>query len=567
MPFAVVIHEKGGQPRRQDFDKNEVTIGRVQGNDIVLPKQNVSKKHSRIVVKDGKFIIVDLKSTNGTYVNGRKIASPMVIKETDKIYIGDFILSTEGTGAVSTPAPEAKAEPEIPKIDPPRKAPAPPAPAKVVPTPPTPVTAPKRAVAPSGAATAVSYGSPPAATPARRPDADTVPPVTLPKPAAPTIAAVSQAPFDQLFAHALETKLSIPNAWTSKTKANEAATIALTEFANKLPGSQDASMPSLVAEVAGAGPIQPYIGDSTVTAIYVDGPNQIRIEGEGPTQLLDTGFSSIRAVCVVATRLLAGCGVHVNEGQMAQGTGDDLSVSFIMHGAVPHLSIERVTSKVPQIESLVADGVLDDKLAGFLMTALALNRTVIVSGNHLESAQKLVGALVDATWQDERVVVIDPTSQMKMLTGKPHLNQTSNMDDLCHHAGMLKAHHLVFNGVCGTEILPVIKAANRVKGGAILIVQSFNAALALEVLCGGLALTTLGTASDAADYLKSHIDVIAHVEVDTKQVERLKEVVDLDGTRRNLFSVDGDADTSKEPPAWLSQAVRDGYEVDLALFQ
>ena len=100
MPFAVVIHEKGGQPRRQEFDKNEVTIGRVQGNDIVLPKQNVSKKHSRIVVKDGKFIIVDLKSTNGTYVNGRKIASPMVIKETDKIYIGDFILSTEGPAPV-----------------------------------------------------------------------------------------------------------------------------------------------------------------------------------------------------------------------------------------------------------------------------------------------------------------------------------------------------------------------------------------------------------------------------------------------------------------------------------
>ena len=42
MPFAVTIHEKGGQPRRQEFDKTEVTIGRVQGNDIILPKQNVS---------------------------------------------------------------------------------------------------------------------------------------------------------------------------------------------------------------------------------------------------------------------------------------------------------------------------------------------------------------------------------------------------------------------------------------------------------------------------------------------------------------------------------------------
>src|SRR5687767_5318264 len=93
--FTVIITEKGGEQRRLDFDKPEVTIGRVQGNDIILPKGNVSKRHSRIVLKDGKFIIVDLKSTNGTYVNGRKITSPLVLKETDKVYIGDFIITVE----------------------------------------------------------------------------------------------------------------------------------------------------------------------------------------------------------------------------------------------------------------------------------------------------------------------------------------------------------------------------------------------------------------------------------------------------------------------------------------
>ncbi|MDB4965721.1 MAG: domain containing protein, partial [Myxococcales bacterium] len=93
--FAIVVNEKGGEQKRLEFDKPEVTIGRVQGNDIILPKGNVSKRHSRIVLKDGKFIIVDLKSTNGTYVNGRKITSPLVVKGSDKIYIGDFILSIE----------------------------------------------------------------------------------------------------------------------------------------------------------------------------------------------------------------------------------------------------------------------------------------------------------------------------------------------------------------------------------------------------------------------------------------------------------------------------------------
>src|SRR5207248_828082 len=98
--FTILIQEKGGEQRRMVFNKPEVTIGRVQGNDIVLPKGNISKRHSRIVLKDGKFIIVDLKSTNGTYVNGKKITAPQVIKATDKIYIGDYTLQlTNGAGA------------------------------------------------------------------------------------------------------------------------------------------------------------------------------------------------------------------------------------------------------------------------------------------------------------------------------------------------------------------------------------------------------------------------------------------------------------------------------------
>src|SRR6476620_10144759 len=113
--FTIIIQEKGGEQRRMVFNKPEVTIGRVQGNDIVLPKGNVSKRHARIVLKDGKFIIVDLKSTNGTYVNGRKITSPLVVKDSDKIYIGGFIVgvdeaaSSEGDGP-SEPiaAPDAR---------------------------------------------------------------------------------------------------------------------------------------------------------------------------------------------------------------------------------------------------------------------------------------------------------------------------------------------------------------------------------------------------------------------------------------------------------------------------
>jgi pilus assembly protein CpaF len=97
--FTIIISEKGGAERRETFDKNEINVGRVQGNDLMLPKGNVSKHHARLLFRDGRFIVTDLKSTNGTYVNGRKIAQATIVREGDKIYIGDFILRVDVGGA------------------------------------------------------------------------------------------------------------------------------------------------------------------------------------------------------------------------------------------------------------------------------------------------------------------------------------------------------------------------------------------------------------------------------------------------------------------------------------
>src|SRR5947207_1154922 len=187
--FAIVVNEKGGEQKRLEFDKPEVTIGRVQGNDIILPKGNVSKRHSRIVLKDGKFIIVDLKSTNGTYVNGRKITSPLVLKETEKVYIGDFILTVEEGAAqphsltplapppaaiAARPDPlaaraqavGARTAPEPIPVPPPKAAPAPPSvPAPVAPIHPS-ALASGSPVAPRPRVTLKSFDVPPEPAPA-----------------------------------------------------------------------------------------------------------------------------------------------------------------------------------------------------------------------------------------------------------------------------------------------------------------------------------------------------------------------------------------------------------------
>jgi uncharacterized protein (TIGR02996 family) len=68
----------------------------------------VSRRHARIVIKDEKFILVDLRSTNGTFVNGRRVTSPLVIAEHDLVAIGEIRIAVEDEEAPTTewaPAP------------------------------------------------------------------------------------------------------------------------------------------------------------------------------------------------------------------------------------------------------------------------------------------------------------------------------------------------------------------------------------------------------------------------------------------------------------------------------
>jgi FHA domain len=51
----------------------EMVIGRSSSCDLVLHDPNVSRRHARLFFREGKWIIVDLDSTNGTYINGRRI--------------------------------------------------------------------------------------------------------------------------------------------------------------------------------------------------------------------------------------------------------------------------------------------------------------------------------------------------------------------------------------------------------------------------------------------------------------------------------------------------------------
>jgi pSer/pThr/pTyr-binding forkhead associated (FHA) protein len=94
--MKLIIEDDEGRKTVVPMVREEITIGRQEGNTIRLTERNVSRRHARLVKDNGSVLIEDLGSYNGVRVNGEKINAPTKIKEGDLVEIGDYDLGIQG---------------------------------------------------------------------------------------------------------------------------------------------------------------------------------------------------------------------------------------------------------------------------------------------------------------------------------------------------------------------------------------------------------------------------------------------------------------------------------------
>jgi serine/threonine protein kinase len=78
--------------RSYRFHQDVTTIGRTNGNDLVISGRTVSRRHARLWFSDGRWYLEDLQSANGTLVNNVRIHQPVMLNDGDVINFGDEIV-------------------------------------------------------------------------------------------------------------------------------------------------------------------------------------------------------------------------------------------------------------------------------------------------------------------------------------------------------------------------------------------------------------------------------------------------------------------------------------------
>ena len=96
----LIVRRQDSSPSQIEWVKPILTIGRESANDLVIDHPLASRRHARLEHDESGYFVRDLESTNGTYVNGERVARA-VLKDGDRLRVGAVELMVVRTGGVT----------------------------------------------------------------------------------------------------------------------------------------------------------------------------------------------------------------------------------------------------------------------------------------------------------------------------------------------------------------------------------------------------------------------------------------------------------------------------------
>lgn len=89
--FRMVMRSAPSIGKEFPLEKTEIFVGRDLSNDIVINDPEISRRHARLFAQGGSYVLEDLGSTNGTFINGQRLVGPAILRPGDSVTFGERV--------------------------------------------------------------------------------------------------------------------------------------------------------------------------------------------------------------------------------------------------------------------------------------------------------------------------------------------------------------------------------------------------------------------------------------------------------------------------------------------
>jgi pilus assembly protein CpaF len=262
-----------------------------------------------------------------------------------------------------------------------------------------------------------------------------------------------------------------------RAEARQAIETIISSGAIQLPDHVDRAifMEEMTAEIMGYGPIEPFLGDETVSEIMVNGPSQIYVERSGRLAEVPAQFINRDSLMRVIERIVSPLGRRIDEGapMVDARLPDGSRVNAIIPPLSlvgPILTIRKFAKQRFSMDRLVQIGSLTEQMAAFLRICVQYRKNILVSGGTGSGKTTFLNALSEAIPTGDRIVTIEDAAELRL--DQPHVvpleARPPNVEgrgeitirDLVRNALRMRPDRIIVGECRGGEALDMLQAMN-----------------------------------------------------------------------------------------------------------
>jgi pilus assembly protein CpaF len=308
-------------------------------------------------------------------------------------------------------------------------------------------------------------------------------------------------------------------------------------------------------ELFGLGPLEPLLGDPTISDILVNSHRKIYIERRGKLEATDVAFKDDEHLMRVIERIVSSVGRRIDESspmvdaRLADGSRVNAIIPPLSIDG-PVLSIRRFGAEPLRMSALIENRALTREIAEMMEMCVRARLNLLISGGTGAGKTTLLNALSAYIPEDERIVTIEDSAELQLQ--QPHVvrleTRPPNIEgrgevtqrDLVRNALRMRPDRIVIGEVRGGEAIDMLQAMNTGHDGSLTTIHANTPRDALSRLETMIQMTGMRLSERAMrQQVASALDLVL-------QVARLS-----DGTRRvtsisEITGMEGDTITMQE---------------------